>query len=153
MENEKLLEKMNSLFKEELWGRIEPKDVGISKFKILDDLFNNLLGEDIFQEALAVCKSHLNEHPDSITAAYLIGLIGYQLDRMEDKFQLRRLIDLFLDYHKWAVVERIAEKILEYGENRIALKALATGPASIAAFRRLRRPCPCSPSFGGTPWP
>ncbi len=127
MENEKLLEKMNSLFKEELWGRIEPKDVGISKFKILDDLFNNLLGEDIFQEALAVCKSHLNEHPDSITAAYLIGLIGYQLDRMEDKFQLRRLIDLFLDYHKWAVVERIAEKILEYGENRIALKALATG--------------------------
>jgi len=126
MENEKLVEKLNSLFKEELWGRIEPKDIGISKFKILDDLFNNFIGEGSFQETLDACKEHLVEHPDSITASYLVGLIGYHLDRMEDKFQLRKLIDLFLDHHKWAVVERISEKILEYGENRIALKALAT---------------------------
>ncbi len=125
MENEKLLEKLGSLFKEELWGRIEPKDIGISKFKILDDLFNNLVSEGLFEETLTICRSHLEGHPDSITAAYLIGLIGYHLDRMEDKFQLRKLIDVFLEHHKWAVVERIAEKILEYGENRIALKALA----------------------------
>lgn len=125
MEKEKLLEKLNSLFKEELWGRIEPKDIGISKFKILDDLFNNLIGEDLFKETVSVCKEHLKDHPDSITASYLIGLIGYHLDVMEDKFQLRRLIDLFLEHHKWAVVERISEKILEYGENRIALKAMA----------------------------
>lgn len=126
MEKEKLLDKVNSLFKEELWGRIEPKDIGISKFKILDDLFNSLVGDNLFQEVLDLCRDHLVEHSDSITASYLVGLIGYHLDRMEDKFQLRKLIDLFLDHHKWAVVERISEKILEYGENRIALKALAT---------------------------
>jgi len=133
MDNEKMLEKLNSLFKEELWGRIEPKDIGISKFKILDDLFNSLVGEELFQSTLDICKSHLVEHPDSITAAYLVGLIGYHLDKMEDKFQLRKLIDLFLDNHKWAVVERISEKMLEYGENRIALKALAT------SLERLKR--------------
>ena len=77
MEKEKLLEKVNSLFKEELWGRIEPKDIGISKFKILDDLFNSLMGENYFQEMLDICKAHLVEHPDSITASYLVGLIGY----------------------------------------------------------------------------
>lgn len=126
MENEKLLEKLNSLFKEEVWGRIEPKDVGISKFKILDDLFNSLIGEGLLQQTLDICKNHLEGHSDSITASYLVGLIGYHIDKMDDKFQLRKLIDLFLEYHKWAVVERIAEKILEYGENRIALKAQAT---------------------------
>jgi transcription elongation factor GreA len=126
MEKERLIEKLNSLFKEELWGRIEPKDIGISKFKILDDLFNNLIGDKVFQETLAMCEEHLKDHPDSINAAYLAGIIGNHLDKMDAKIHLRKLIDLFLNHHKWAVVERLAEKILEYGENRIALKALAT---------------------------
>lgn len=125
MEKEKLLEKLNLLFKEELWGRIEPKDIGISKFKILDDLFNSLVSASLFAETLESCKNHLKEHDDSVTASYLIGLIGYHTNRLEDTFYLKRLIDLFLDNHKWAVAERIAEKILEYGENRIALRAIA----------------------------
>ncbi len=125
MKKEKILEKLNSLFKEELWGRIEPKDVGISKFKILDDLFNGIVSEGIFQETLDVCKKHLEEHPKSVCAAYLLGTIGYQTGAIEYTVQLRRLIDLFAEHHKWAVVERIAEKILEYGENRVALKSLA----------------------------
>lgn len=125
MEQEKLMEKLNSLIKEELWGRIEPKDIGISKFKILDDLFNSLVGQTVFQDTLEACKNHLKEHSDSITASYLVGLIGYQLDNVEDKFQMRKLIELFLEHHKWAVVEILAEKVLEYGENRVALKSLA----------------------------
>ena len=52
MEKEKLLEKLNLLFKEELWGRIEPKDIGISKFKILDDLFNSLVSASLYTETL-----------------------------------------------------------------------------------------------------
>ena len=52
MAKEKIMEKLDSLFKEELWGRIEPKDIGISKFKILDDLFNSVVSDDIIQETL-----------------------------------------------------------------------------------------------------
>ncbi len=126
MTREKILEKLNSLFKEELWGRIEPKDIGISRFKILDDLFNNIVSETMFQEARDVCSKQLEEHPVSVSAAYLIGLIGYHNDKLEDTVKIRKLIDLFSDNHKWAVVERVSEKILEYGENRVALKALAT---------------------------
>ena len=126
MEKEKLLERLTSLFKEEQWGRIDPKDIGISKFKILDDLFNYLVSTGLVKEALAQCKSHLNEHPDSITASYLIGCIGHHLGIIEDTIQLRLLIDIFIKNHKWAIVEVIADKVLEYGENRIAFKALAT---------------------------
>lgn len=95
MTREKILEKLNSLFKEELWGRIEPKDVGISRFKILDDLFNNIISEDMFKEGQEVCAKQLEEHPASVSAAYLIGLIGYHNDKLEDTVKIRKLIDLF----------------------------------------------------------
>ncbi|MDY6969921.1 MAG: hypothetical protein SVR08_14865, partial [Spirochaetota bacterium] len=126
MEKNKILEKINSIFKEEQWGRIEPKDVGISKFKILDDLFNNLVSSGYVDETLSICKEHLEDHPDSITAKYIVGIIGYHQEQIEDTIYLRKLIDLFTVHHKWFLVERISEKILEYGENRIALKALAS---------------------------
>jgi transcription elongation factor GreA len=125
MSGEKAMERLNSLFKEEQWGRIEPKDIGISKFKILDDLFNYVVTAGQVEETLNACKEQLEEHRDSITASYLIGLIGYHEDRIEDSLMLRKLIDIFIENHKWAVVEIIAEKILEYGESSIALRALA----------------------------
>lgn len=125
MTKDKILEKLDSLFKEELWGRIEPKDIGISKFKILDDLFNAVVSEDAIEDTLDVCRKHLAEHSDSITSMYLVGQLGYHHDRIEDAAQLRRLIDIFTGYHKWAVVELLSEKILEYGESSTALRALA----------------------------
>ena len=126
MEKEKILERVASLFKEEQWGRIDPKDVGISKFKILDDIFNGLVSTGLLKDVLAQCKAHLSEHPESIAASYLIGCMGHHLGIIEDTVQLRFLIDLFTKNHKWAIVEVLAEKVLEYGENRVALKALAT---------------------------
>jgi transcription elongation factor GreA len=139
MEKEKVLEKITSLFKEELWGRIKPEDIGISRFKIIDDLFNSVIAEDIISDAIDMCRSHLKEHAMSVTAAYLIGIIGYHTGRIEDTVHFRKLIDLFQENQKWKVVERISEKILEYGENRVALKALAT---SLEKFNRNKEAIP-----------
>ncbi len=125
MSKQKIMEKLDSLFKEEMWGRIEPKDIGISKFKILDDLFNSVVSEDAIQETVEACKKHMEDHPESITSMYLLGEIGNHLDRPEDAKKLRGLIEIFTGYHKWAVVELIAEKILEYGESSAALRAQA----------------------------
>jgi transcription elongation factor GreA-like protein len=125
MSQEKVLAKLESLFKEEQWGRIEPKDIGISKFKILDDLFNSIVSDNLIAEGETACKQHLADHGDSITAIYLLGLLGYHTDRIDESLQLRKLIDVFTNHQKWAVVEIIAEKILEYGENSVALRALA----------------------------
>jgi len=126
MSTDKTIEKLNSLFKEEVWGRIEPKKIGISKFKILDDIFNVVVSENNIEQTLELCRKHQEEYPSSITASYLIGLIGYHADYVSETVQLRKLIDVFMKNGKWAVVEKIAEKILEYGESETALHALAT---------------------------
>lgn len=125
MAQNKVADKLNSLFKEEVWGRIEPRDTGISKFKILEDLFDIIVTENMIDEAVKLCNEHLEEHPDSVTAAYLIGTVGYYQDDAQKSIHLRRLIETFIDSHKWAVVEVLSEKILEYGENSVALRALA----------------------------
>ncbi len=124
MSNNKIIEKISSLFKEETWGRIEPKDVGISKFKILDDIFNSIITNGVADEAIEICKAHLEEYPASIIAAYIVGLLGYEFDKIDDKKYLRKLIETFNESHKWAIVEVLSEKILEYGESGFALRSL-----------------------------
>ncbi len=126
MSKEKIMEKLLSLFKEEAWGRIESKDVGISRFRILDDIFNSILEDNASDDAIKACKDQLEEQPASITAAYIAGLLGYQFEKIDEKKHLRRLIEKFTENHKWAVVEILAEKILEYGESSFALRSLAT---------------------------
>jgi len=126
MSKNKIMEKLSSLFKEESWGRMEPKDIGISRFKILDDILNSIIAENVTDDALALCKTHLEEQPGSITAAYISGLMGYQLEKIDEKKHLRKLIEKFTENHKWAVVELLSEKILEYGESSFALRSLAT---------------------------
>ncbi|HEY1405266.1 MAG TPA: hypothetical protein VF857_01530, partial [Spirochaetota bacterium] len=133
MDKEKIYDKIESLFKEETWGRIDPKDIGISKFKILEDLLNSIEGEGISAEIVALCRDHIKEYPQSITARYLLGIMAYQGNVVDDKGNLKSLIELFHNSHRWAVVEHISQKILEYGENRFALKSLA------AALERLSR--------------
>lgn len=126
MSKERIMEKLLSLFKEETWGRIDSKDVGISRFKILDDIFNSILANGVVDEAIKACKDQLEEQPASITAAYIAGLLGYQFEKIDEKKNLRKLIEKFTENHKWAVVEIIAEKILEYGESSFALRSMAT---------------------------
>ncbi len=109
-----------------MWGRLDPKDVGVSRFRILDDLFNSIVASGIVKEVRDICKEHMQNHPDSIAASYLIGLTGYHLDIIDDKMEIRRLIDMYQKYHKWVIVELLSEKVLEYGESSFALKALAS---------------------------
>lgn len=119
------MQKLESSFKEEQWGRIEPKDIGISRFKILDDLFNSIVADDSVEEVKSVTIEQLEANPASITALYLIGLIGFYDGNIEFSLNIRKLIDLFNQSHKWAVVQMLCEKILEHGENSYALRSLA----------------------------
>lgn len=133
MDKDKILEKIESLFKEEMWGRLDPKDIGISKFKILEDLLNNIVGEGMTVEIADLCRAHVREYPQSITSRYLLGILAYQNNIIDEKVYLKNLTDLFVSNHRWSAVEHISQKVLEYGENRQALKALAT------ALERLSR--------------
>jgi len=135
MSQDKALLKLESLFKEEQWGRIEPKDVNISKFKTLDDLFNSFLSAGLMDEAVEYCREHIRKHEDSIVAAYLLGLFGYHSGKIEDLAELRKLVDVFIASQKWAVVEVLSEKILEYGEDSSVLRAFAVSLERLGRFR------------------
>ena len=124
MSKQKIMEKLDSLFKEEMWGRIEPKDIGISKFKILDDLFNAVVSEDAIQETMDACRKHLEDHPEfdhldvphrARSATILIGP------------RMRSSCGGSLKYSPGTTngpsSSFIAEKILEYGESSAALRA------------------------------
>ncbi len=133
MEKEKIIERLESLFKEEVWGRMSPKDIGVPRFKILEDFFNNIVSENMVEEISKECDNHLGVNGESVTAKYVLGLIAYNFNKIDNKIYFKVLIDLFLQNSKWSVVEHISEKVLEYGENRHALKALGT------ALERMKR--------------
>jgi len=139
MSKKKIMEKLSSLFKEEAWGRIDPKDASISKFKILDDIFNSILSEGMAEDALEACRNHMTEQPGSLIGAYITGLIGYELEKIDEKKHLRKLIEKFIENHRWAIAEFLSEKILEYGESSFALRSLAT---SLEKLNRNREAIP-----------
>ncbi len=123
MSRNKVIERISSMFKEESLGLMEPKGINLSKFKTLEDIFNSIITNDVSEEASELCKSHLEEYPGSVIAFYIVGLLGYQFDNIDDKKYLRKLIEIFVESSKWAVVELLSDKMLEYGESEFALRA------------------------------
>lgn len=140
MNKEKIIEKLESILKEEMLGRITPKDVNISKFKELENFFNNAVAADALEDLVGACREYLiNGNKNSIAAKYLLGLTAYHKNTIDDKVYLKELVDTFLKYSKWALVELLSEKILENGENRHALKALGF---SLERLKRNREAVP-----------
>ncbi len=118
------IDKLDALFKEEMWGRLVPSGVGISRFKILDEFITTVVNEKNYQEIHSYSKEHLQKQ-DSLSASYISGVIAFHFSITEERKLLLELLKIFSQLGKWAVVEHIAEKILEYGENLAALKALS----------------------------
>ena len=68
--------------------------------------------------------THLRHTRNSIIALYLSGIVSLSKQLVDDS-NLVALISIFSDNHKWNIVEYLANRILEYGENKFALKTLA----------------------------
>lgn len=122
---EVITERLDSLLKEEAFGRMGAASLGISRFKVLEEFFNKVIGDGKAKDVYTICVEHLAENPDSVTSAYLAGVISFHTNIIDGKAYLIELLKRFQSLSKWAVVEHIAEKILEYGENSTALKLLA----------------------------
>ena len=116
------LSKLETLFQEEQWKRLDPAK---PLFSHLDDLFNSLAADNLLQEAAELCHNHLSSGADSIVSLYILGLCGYQTGFLEDTFYIRKLTDIFIANQKWTLAELVADRILEYGENAAALRAKA----------------------------
>ncbi|MDA3901361.1 MAG: GreA/GreB family elongation factor [Spirochaetes bacterium] len=122
---EQFIDRLESLLKEESFGRMGASSVGISRFKVLEAFFNESVQGNASDEIYKMCEDHLEETPSSVTSLYISGLIAFHSNIIDGKNNLLYLVKTFNDLQKWAVVEHLSEKVLEYGENTAALKALA----------------------------
>lgn len=122
---QQFIDRLESLLKEESFGRMGASSVGISRFKNLESFFNECVQGNATKEIYDACDNHLDENPSSVTSLYISGLIAFHCNIIDGKNNLISLIKTFSDLQKWAVVEHLADKVLEYGENSTALKALA----------------------------
>lgn len=115
-----LQEKLN----EEKWTRAALTSYSVTQFKELDDLIERIRKAGWSTEALQICEEHLEHTKHSIVALYISGILKIEKRAVDDE-HLVSLIQLFIDQRKWKIVEYLCQRVLEYGENRFALKTLA----------------------------
>ena len=120
----KTIDKISHLLNEEKWTRATIKSYSITNFKDLDMLISEVLDDENQQEIIEICEEHLNHTKNSIIALYISGIISLSRHMIDDS-NLMILITIFSDNHKWNVVEYLCERILDFGENKFALRTLA----------------------------
>jgi transcription elongation factor GreA len=118
-----LLKTITDLLNEEKWTRATLNSYSINNFKDLDALIDQARAEGIAEEIRELAGEHLKHTSNSIIALYLSGVLALSRELVDDT-NLIMLISIFMDNHKWNVVEYLAERILEYGENKYALRTL-----------------------------
>jgi transcription elongation factor GreA len=116
-------EKIGELLKEETWTRAALNNYTVGNLQELDDLVNEIEKNEEQEDILDMCAEHLQHTKNSIIALYLSGIIQLSRQSMNDG-NLIMLVNLFSDNHKWKVVEYLCTRILDYGENKYALRTL-----------------------------
>jgi transcription elongation factor GreA len=122
--SEDLLKNVVELLNEEKWTRATLNSYTISNFVELDALVRQTIQSEVQDKVLELCEEHLKHTRNSIIALYMSGII-YLGKQLVDDSNLIVLINIFVDNHKWNIVEYLCNRILEYGENKFALKTLA----------------------------
>jgi transcription elongation factor GreA len=119
-----IVKNLNELLNEEKWTRATLNNYTVGNFKELDDIVRQVEEHDLAEEVREICEEHLQHTKNSIIALYISGLLDLSRQSVDDA-NLILLTKIFSDNHKWNLVEFLAQKILEFGENRFALRILA----------------------------
>lgn len=118
------LKKITELLNEEKWTRATLNSYTINNFKELDVILDQIAELEIEEDVKEICDEHLHHTKNSIIALYIAGVIALS-EQLIDDSNLILLISIFSDNRKWKIVEFLCERILEFGENRYALRTLA----------------------------
>ncbi len=119
-----LIQHVNELLNEEKWTRAAINNYTVANFQELDEIVNRVTEEELQDEVRELCEEHLQHTKNSIIALYISGLLDLARQSMDDA-NLSLLTKIFTDNHKWNIVEYLANRMLEFGENRFALRILA----------------------------
>jgi len=121
---EQALTDISSLLNEEKWTRATLNNYTVNNFKELDEVIEQVREEGRQNDVLAECEEHLQHTKNSIIALYISGILHISRQAVNDT-NLVTLINIFADNHKWNIVAYLANRILEFGENKAALRTLA----------------------------
>ncbi len=124
MAESQIVQKVQEMLNEEKWTRASLSAYSAANLKELDVLSQEALREKILDEVKELCDEHLSHTKTSIIALYLSGIFALMRQQIDDSAMVA-LLDLFADNKKWTVVEFVCQRILDYGENRIALRRLS----------------------------
>lgn len=119
-----MLMKIQEMLNEEKWTRSTINSYTVTNFEELDALIREEVKKDDMIEVKDVCEEHLAHTRTSIIALYVSGVISLEKHLIDDT-HLIQLINLFYDNRKWNIVEFLCKRVLEYGENPLALRSLA----------------------------
>ncbi|MDR2587927.1 MAG: transcription elongation factor GreA [Spirochaetales bacterium] len=121
---ERIVKKVQELLNEEKWTRAALNSYSIHNFQELDKTLEEIFRESSQEKVREVCEEHLHHTKNSIIALYISGIVSLSQQLVDDS-HLVTLISIFVDNHKWGIVEFLSLRILEFGENKFALRTLA----------------------------
>ena len=122
--SEELVTGIGELLNEEKWTRATLNSYTISNFKELDEKISEVIEGGAQKEVKELSDEHLQHTKNSIIALYISGVLALSKQQIDDS-NLITLITIFTDNHKWNIVEFLCQRILQFGENKFALRTLA----------------------------
>lgn len=122
--SEDIINKIENLLNEEKWTRATLSNYTIANFQDLDGLIKEVITSESESEVKKLCDEHLEHTKNSIIALYIAGVIALNRQLVDDS-NLLMLIKIFSDNHKVNIVEYLSNRILEFGENKYALRVLS----------------------------
>ena len=122
--NSDIIERINHLLNEEKWTRAAISSFSVENFKELDSIIGEITDEETKVEVLKNCDEHLSRNRNSIIGLYISGIITLSRNQLDDS-SMMQLESLFTEAGKWNVAEYLCNRMLEFGNNKAALKELA----------------------------
>ena len=124
MADTQLAGKVQEMLNEEKWTRTALQNYSVNSLKELDALIEEAEANTAFDELFEVCDEHLSHTKSSVIALYIAGIISLRKQPSDESY-LAQLMDLFAEGKRTNIVEYICQRILDYGENKVALARLA----------------------------
>ena len=126
-ENDNIESKLNRITKqldEEKWTRAALNSYTTTYFKELDAIIDDAIENNYAMQLKNLCDEHIMHTQNSIIAMYVSGILSLYFQLIDDS-NITKLIEIFTDNHKLQIVEGICEKMLTFGEQKLALKTLS----------------------------
>jgi transcription elongation factor GreA len=124
MSDSAVIKKVQEMLNEEKWTRAALGAYSVSQFKDLDLIIREASEERIPDELKETCDEHISHTKTSIIALYISGVLSLMRQTVDDSCMIT-LINLFSDNKRWIIVEFLCQRILEYGDDKNALRTLA----------------------------